>query len=69
MDITRSIREAIPDVHREGWPFIAVTLALALVFAFIFTPLFWLLLILAGWMVDLLPQSRARRARRRRGCW
>ena len=45
-----SVREAIPNVHREGWPFIAVTLALALVFAFLFAPLFWLLLILAGWM-------------------
>jgi phosphatidylserine decarboxylase len=48
--IARSIREAIPDVHREGWPFIAVTMALALVFAFVFPPLFWLLAMLAGWM-------------------
>lgn len=45
-----SIRAAIPDIHREGWPFIAATLALAILFAFVFTPLFWLLLILAGWM-------------------
>jgi phosphatidylserine decarboxylase len=48
--IARSIREAMPDVHREGWPFIAVTVALALVFAFVFQPLAWLLLIIAGWM-------------------
>jgi phosphatidylserine decarboxylase len=46
----RSIREAIPNVHRDGWPFIGVTLALAIVSAFVFQPLFWLLLILAGWM-------------------
>ena len=46
----RSIGDAIPNVHREGWPFIAGALALALVFAFLFKPLFWLLLILAGWM-------------------
>jgi phosphatidylserine decarboxylase len=45
-----SIGAAIPNIHREGWPFIMGTLALALVFAFLFTPLFWLLLILAGWM-------------------
>ena len=50
MEITRSIRDAIPDIHREGWPFIAVTLALAILFAFVFPPLFWVLLILAGWM-------------------
>ena len=51
MIIPRSIREAIPPVHPEGWRFIAITLALALVCLFVFTPLFWLLLILAGWMV------------------
>ncbi len=50
MSLPRSIREAIPDVHREGWPFIAITLALALACAFFFSPGFWLLLILAGWM-------------------
>jgi phosphatidylserine decarboxylase len=48
--IARSIRDAIPDVHREGWPFIAATLVLALVLAFVFQPLFWLLLVVAGWM-------------------
>ncbi len=46
----RSVRDAIPNIHREGWPFIAAALALALVFAFLFAPLFWLLLILAGWI-------------------
>lgn len=46
----QSIRDAIPRVHREGWPFIAATVALAIVFAFVFPPLFWLLIILAGWM-------------------
>ena len=50
MSIARSIREAIPDVHREGWPFIGGTLALAVVAAFFFQPLGWPLLILAGWM-------------------
>lgn len=48
--IPRSIREGIPDVHREGWPYIGVTVALALLFLFFFTPGFWLLMILAGWM-------------------
>jgi phosphatidylserine decarboxylase len=48
--IARSIRDAIPRVHREGWPFIAVTLAAALLGALLFQPLFWLLMILAGWM-------------------
>jgi phosphatidylserine decarboxylase len=48
--IARSIREAIPHVHREGWSFIAATITLAVIFAFVFQPVFWLLLILAGWM-------------------
>src|SRR4051794_30990252 len=40
----------MPPIHREGWPFIAATIALAIVFAFIFKPLFWAVLVLAGWM-------------------
>ncbi len=51
MEIVRSVRDAVPRIHREGWPFIAVTLALAFLTAFFFAPLFWLLLILSGWMV------------------
>ena len=50
MIVPRSIREAVPDIHREGWPFIAITLVLALVALPFFQPLFWILLILAGWM-------------------
>ena len=48
--IVKSIREAIPPIHREGWPFIAATIAIAIVFAFLFKPLFWVLLVLAAWM-------------------
>jgi phosphatidylserine decarboxylase len=48
--IARSIREAMPDVHREGWPFIAVTVVLAVVLGLFWQPMFWLLMILAGWM-------------------
>jgi len=44
------VRDALPNIHREGWPFIAATLVLALFALLLFTPLFWLLLILAGWM-------------------
>src|SRR5687767_7890207 len=51
MILPRSIREAVPDVHPAGWPFIATALVLAAVFVFVFPPLFWILLILAGWMV------------------
>ncbi|MGQ7794325.1 phosphatidylserine decarboxylase [Faunimonas sp. B44] len=49
--VPRSVREAIHPVHRAGWPFIAITLALALVLGLLWGPLFWLLLILAGWML------------------
>jgi phosphatidylserine decarboxylase len=45
-----TIREAIPSVHREGWPFIGVTLVVALVAATVVPLLFWPLLFLAGWM-------------------
>ncbi len=48
--ILKSIRDGLPNVHREGWPFIAAVMVLAVISAFFFQPLFWLLLILAGWM-------------------
>jgi len=46
-----SIRDALPPVHREGWPYLAVTGALAILFIFVFPPLYWVLSILFGWMV------------------
>jgi phosphatidylserine decarboxylase len=48
--VLRSIRDAIHPIHREGWPFLGATLVLAALAAFLFEPLFWLLLVLAGWM-------------------
>ncbi len=47
----RSVQEAIPPVHREGWLFIAIAAALAVVLSFVSTSLFWILAILTGWMV------------------
>jgi phosphatidylserine decarboxylase len=49
--IAKSIRDAIPTVHREGWPFIAVTLLVAVALGFFFEPAFWILAGLAVWMV------------------
>jgi len=46
----KSIGDAIPPVHRDGWPFIVGTVAVASIFAFIVPAVFWLLIILAGWM-------------------
>jgi phosphatidylserine decarboxylase len=46
----KSIGEAIPPIHRDGWPFIVGTVAVASIFAFILPAVFWLLIILAGWM-------------------
>jgi len=46
----QSIRDALPPIHRDGWPFIVGTVAIASIFAFIVPAVFWLLMILAGWM-------------------
>lgn len=52
MSITRSIRDAIPPVHEAGYPFIGGTAVAAILAGLIFSQaLFWLLAILAGWMV------------------
>jgi phosphatidylserine decarboxylase len=50
MSITRSVRDAIPTVHKAGYPFIAVTVLLAVLLGLLWQPLFWILAILAGWM-------------------
>ncbi|HEX2255356.1 MAG TPA: phosphatidylserine decarboxylase [Afifellaceae bacterium] len=51
MSIPHSIRDAIPTVHREGYPFIGGTLAAAVLLGLFWQPGFWLLAALAGWMV------------------
>lgn len=38
-------------IHRAGWPFIAIFFAVAVVLGFLWTPLFWLGLILTLWCV------------------
>ena len=71
------IRDGIPNVHREGWPFIAdCSSSLALVFASFVPPLFWLLIILAGWMaiffrdpVRVVPTAPGLSSARRTGGW
>ncbi|GLK57792.1 phosphatidylserine decarboxylase [Methylopila capsulata] len=41
-DISASIRKAVPPIHREGRPFIAIFAAIALVLLFIWQPLGWI---------------------------
>jgi len=50
-NVPRSIREAVHPVHRAGWPFITITIVLALVLGVFWQAFFWLFLISAGWMV------------------
>ena len=51
MSIVKSVRGALPPVNRAGYPFIGGAIILALVLGFMWQPLFWLLAILAGWMI------------------
>lgn len=51
MSITRSIRDAIPPVHKAGYSFIAISGFLAVLLGLFWQPAFWLLAILTGWMV------------------
>jgi phosphatidylserine decarboxylase len=51
MSIPHSIRDAIPVVHREGYPFIGATVAAAVLVGLFWQPGFWILLAIAGWMV------------------
>jgi len=58
MSILRSVSEAVPTVHREGYPFITVTLVAAIALGLLWSPAFWLLLMLAGWMTIFFRNPR-----------
>ena len=49
MSVVQSIREALVPVRREGWPFIAVFFAIALVLGALWDGLFWIGLGLTLW--------------------
>lgn len=49
--LVTSVRNAIPPVHREGYPFIGLFAVATLVLGFFFAPLFWIGLVLTGWCV------------------
>lgn len=51
MSIVKSVQDAIPPVNSAGYPFIGGTVAVAVLLGLLWQPLFWLLIILAGWMV------------------
>jgi phosphatidylserine decarboxylase len=44
------VTEALAPVHRAGWPFIAGSLALSVLLALLWTPLFWLGLLITAWV-------------------
>jgi phosphatidylserine decarboxylase len=49
MSIVQSIRAALVPVRREGMPFIAAAVVVAVVGLFLWQPLFWIAAIVAGW--------------------
>jgi phosphatidylserine decarboxylase len=51
MSIMQSISDAIPPIHKEGRPFIIGAVLAALILGLLWEPAFWLLAILAGWLV------------------
>lgn len=44
-----SIRATLVPIRREGWPFIAIAVVVALVLGWLWQPLFWIGLIVAAW--------------------
>ena len=49
-DIYESIRRLFVPIRREGYPFIAIAFAAAVILGFFWTPLFWVLLIVTLWV-------------------
>ena len=49
MSLVNSIQNALPPIHREGYPFIAGFAVITIVLGFVWDPLFYLGLLLTGW--------------------
>ncbi|NNM72327.1 phosphatidylserine decarboxylase [Enterovirga aerilata] len=49
-DIYESIRRLFVPIRREGYPFIAIAFAAAVLLGFVWAPLFWILLIVTLWV-------------------
>ncbi|ADZ71153.1 Phosphatidylserine decarboxylase proenzyme [Polymorphum gilvum SL003B-26A1] len=50
MSLVDSVTRAFVPIHREGWPFIAIGLVASVVLGWFVGPLFWIGLILTGWV-------------------
>lgn len=50
MSLVDSVTKAFVPIHREGWPFIAIALVATVVIGWFVAPLFWIGLILTGWV-------------------
>ncbi len=49
MSVMNSIRESMVPIHREGYPFIAAFFVAAIILGWLWTPLYYLGLLLTGW--------------------
>ncbi|MFD1694556.1 phosphatidylserine decarboxylase [Roseibium aestuarii] len=50
MSLVDSITKAFVPIHREGWPFIAISVVATVVVGWFVDPLFWIGLIFTGWV-------------------
>ncbi|MEP3427540.1 MAG: phosphatidylserine decarboxylase [Roseibium sp.] len=50
MSIVDSVTKSLVPVHREGWPFVAIALAVTVVVGYFVDPLFWIGLFFTGWV-------------------
>ncbi|WP_421982547.1 phosphatidylserine decarboxylase [Roseibium sp.] len=50
MSIVDTVTKAMVPIHREGWPFIAISLVATLVVGWFVDPLFWIGLFITGWI-------------------
>ena len=48
--IIESMRKAFVPIRPEGYPFIAIGAVLAILLGLVWSPFFWLLAILTGWI-------------------
>ncbi|MFN3687430.1 phosphatidylserine decarboxylase [Salinarimonas sp.] len=50
MTVYESARKVLVPIHKEGWPFIAIAFGVSIALGFLWTPLFWVGLVITLWV-------------------
>ena len=50
MSVLQSTKKVIVPIHKEGWVFIAIAAVLSIILGWLWSPLFWIGMVMTGWI-------------------